>query len=80
MPAPGHETSLSEPSSAGYVFNGAYTPLACRLVEEVLRCDGNLAASPAQEAVKMLPGEATLQWAGNTGNKVTLILTHHTVF
>ena len=75
VPAPGHETSLSEPSSAGYVFNGAYTPLACRLVEEVLRCDGNLAASPAQEAVKMLPGEATLQWAGNTGNKVTLFLT-----
>ena len=75
VPAPGHETSLSEPSSAGYVFNGAYTPLACRLVEEVLRCDGNLAASPAQEAVKMLPGEATLQWAGNTGNKVSLFLT-----
>ena len=35
--ASGHERSLSELSraGAGYVFNDAYTPLACRLVEEV---------------------------------------------
>ena len=32
---PAEQGSLSEPTTAAYVFNGAYIPLACRLTQEV---------------------------------------------
>ena len=32
---PPEQGSLSEPTTAAYVFNGAYIPLACRLAQEV---------------------------------------------
>jgi len=69
------ETSLTEPTSPGYVFNGAYTPLCCKLVEEILKTGGvPLPTSPAGEALKLLPGETHFEFGGDTGNKVALIL------
>ena len=64
------DTSLIEPNNAAYVFNGAYTPLACRIVEETLKCNGHLTNTPLGEALKMLPGEPVIQWSGDTSNKV----------
>ena len=64
------DINLTEPSTAGYVFNGAYTPLACRIVEEVLRTGANTTNTPLGEALKMMPGEQIIQWSGDTGNKV----------
>ena len=64
------DTSLTEPSNAGYVFNGAYTPLACRLVEEVLKNGCSTTNTPLGEALKMLPGEPVIQWTGESSNKV----------
>ena len=64
--ASGHERSLSELSraGAGYVFNGAYTPLACRLVEEVPLCDGNCCP-------KMMPGEVTKRHCSGLASPTT---------
>ena len=65
------DTSLSEPSNAGYVFNGAYTPLTCKLVEEVIKVGGDPASNPAVgELIKLLPGDSVIDWSGNTANKV----------
>merc|ERR1719220_690885 len=51
------DTSLTEPSNAGYVFNGAYSPLTSRLVEEVLKAGGDVTNSPVVgELLKLLPG------------------------
>ena len=64
------DINLTEPSTAGYVFNGAYTPLACRIVEEVLRTGANTTNTPLGDTLKMMPGEQIIQWSGDTGNKV----------
>ena len=65
------DTSLTEPSNAGYVFNGAYSPLSCRLVEEVLKAGGDVSNNPVVgELLKLLPGESQIEWSGNTANKV----------
>ena len=65
------DTSTSEPSNAGYVFNGAYTPLTCKLVEEVIKVGGDVSNSPVvRELVKLLPGEPVIEWSGNNANKV----------
>lgn len=53
--------NLSEPSNPGYVFNGAYVPLVCKLVEEVLKLGPSSGSLPLgsqlSEAVKLLPGD-----------------------
>jgi len=67
-------TSLSEPSNASYVFNGAYTPLTCRLVEEVVRTNCNTTNTVLADTLKMMPGDSVIQWSGDTGNKVAMIL------
>ncbi len=64
------DTSLTEPNNAAYVFNGAYTPLACRIVEESLKCNGQVTNTPLGEALRMMPGEPVIQWSGDTTNKV----------
>jgi len=68
------ETSLTDPTSPGYVFNGAYTPLCCKLVEEVLKAGPSLANTQVGEALKLLPGETIHEYSGDAGNKVALIL------
>lgn len=74
---PAEQGSLSEPTTAAYVFNGAYIPLACRLTQEVLRAGPNIApTSNLGEALRLLPGE-TVHTQANTGAdvpKVALIL------
>jgi len=74
---PPEQGSLSEPTTAAYVFNGAYIPLACRLAQEVLKAGPNIApTSPLGEALRLLPGE-TVHTQANTGAdvpKVALVL------
>ena len=82
---PAEQGSLSEPTTAAYVFNGAYIPLACRLTQEVqilcstgethlvpqvLRAGPNIApTSNLGEALRLLPGE-TVHTQANTGADV----------
>jgi len=68
------ETSLSEPNSPAYVFNGAYTPLCCKVVEEVLKAGPSLTNTTVGEALKLLPGETVYDYSGEPGNKVAIIL------
>ena len=68
------ETSLAEPSSPAYVFNGAYTPVCCKVVEEVLKAGPSLVGTPVGEALKLLPGDTIHEWGGEHGNKVAIIL------
>jgi len=68
------ETSLAEPSSPAYVFNGAYTPVCCKVVEEVLKAGPSLVGTPVGEALKLLPGDTIHEWGGEPGNKVAIIL------
>ena len=67
-------TSLSEPSNASYVFNGAYTPLTCRLVEEVVRTNCKTTNTVLADTLKMMPGDSVIQWSGDTGNKVSSMI------
>ena len=82
---PAEQGSLSDPTTAAYVFNGAYIPLACRLTQEVqilcstgethlvpqvLRAGPNIApTSNLGEALRLLPGE-TVHTQANTGADV----------
>ena len=68
------EASSTDPSSPSYVFNGAYTPLSCKIVEEVLKAGPSLSNTVIGEAVKLLPGETVYDYSGEPGNKVALIL------
>jgi hypothetical protein len=40
VPKAGDQYNLQKPTDMAYVFSGAYTPISCRLVEEVLRHNG----------------------------------------
>ena len=74
---PPEQGSLSEPTSAGYVFNGAYVPLACRLVQEVLKAGPTIQpTSVLGEALKLLPGDTvhTQALPGAEVPKVVLVL------
>ena len=65
------DTNVSEPNNAGYVFNGAFTPITCRIVEEVIRSGASLTNTALGEVVKMLPGDTLVQWQGEPNNKVS---------
>lgn len=74
---PPEQGNLSEPNSAGYVFNGAYTPLACRLVQEVLKAGPTISPSSSLgESLKLLPGDTvhTQATPGGEVPKVALVL------
>jgi len=74
---PPEQGSLSEPATAAYVFNGAYVPLAARLVQEVLRAGPSIPpSSTLGEAAKLLPGDTVHLPAqpGQEGPKVVLVL------
>jgi len=71
--------NLAEPTNPGYVFNGAYIPLCCRLVEEIFKLGPRSASlspgTPLAEAVKLLPGDTVHNYTqADTTNKTTLIL------
>ncbi|XP_037078680.1 vacuolar protein sorting-associated protein 33B-like [Pollicipes pollicipes] len=46
---------LRVPPDAGYVFSGAYIPVACALLR-LLLTDGGWTAAPAEAALRLLPG------------------------
>ena len=68
IPALDSELNLSDPTSPGYVFNGAYVPVSCRLVQEVLA--GRTNSVQMQEALKLLPGETVVESKAGDAAKV----------
>merc|ERR1711913_205060 len=52
------------------LFNGAYVPVACRLVQEVLM--GR--AGQLQETLKLLPGETVYETKAGEAAKVALVV------
>jgi len=82
--SPAQESGASsEPTSAGYVFNGAWVPVATRLVEELLKLPSAEGAaltslppsSVLGEACKLLPGDTVLDMkAPSLGPKVVLVM------
>jgi len=68
------DINLTEPNHAGYVFNGSYTPLACKIVEEVLKTGAETNNTFLGEVLKMLPGDSLIQWNSEPSNKVALVL------
>lgn len=54
IPKSAEEINLKSPRDMSYVFSGAYSPLSCRLVEEILNRDG---LSGLEDVTKLLPGE-----------------------
>jgi len=70
------DASPTEPNNPGYVFNGAYTPIACRVVHEVIksRSSNSPELSQLKEALKMVPGETILDMKNPEAPKVGLVL------
>ncbi|XP_052277232.1 vacuolar protein sorting-associated protein 33B-like isoform X2 [Dreissena polymorpha] len=50
---PAADIDLRNPCDMSYVFSGAYTPLSCRLVEQVLEREGFIGL---EDVTKLLPG------------------------
>lgn len=55
-PNAGDSYDLKNPRDMGYVFSGAYIPVVCRLVEQILLKDG---IHGYEDALKLLPGSTT---------------------
>uniref|UniRef100_A0A131Y2P4 Putative vacuolar sorting protein vps33/slp1 sec1 family n=1 Tax=Ixodes ricinus TaxID=34613 RepID=A0A131Y2P4_IXORI len=49
----GDNYDLRSPKDPGYVFSGAYVPIACRLVEQIMQREG---IHGYEDALKLLPG------------------------
>ncbi|CAN7984366.1 unnamed protein product [Ixodes hexagonus] len=52
-PNAGDNYDLKSPKDPGYVFSGAYVPVACRLVEQIMQREG---VHGYEDALKLLPG------------------------
>ncbi|XP_023328568.1 vacuolar protein sorting-associated protein 33B isoform X2 [Eurytemora carolleeae] len=79
--------SLSDPNTPGYVFNGAYTPVACKVVQELIKAvslTGKTGAAGAKtsfsgtslvtEALKFSPGETIIDMKSPGAPKLGLVL------
>jgi len=53
IPKTPDDINLKRPNDMSYVFSGAYTPLCCRLVEQVLQKEG---FTGLEDVTKLLPG------------------------
>ena len=58
VPKAGDQYDLQNPTDMAYVFSGAYTPISCRLVEEVLRHGGWLGL---EEVTRHIPEQPFAQ-------------------
>jgi len=73
IPSLESELNLTDPTSPGYVFNGAFVPVSCRLVQELLKPGG--ATNPQiQETLKLLPGETITESRPGEAPKAALVV------
>ncbi|XP_064460175.1 vacuolar protein sorting-associated protein 33B-like [Ornithodoros turicata] len=61
----GENYQLKHPDDMGYVFSGAYVPIAGRLVEQILQRDGT---QGYEEALRLLPGVTLSYSSGRAGS------------
>ncbi|XP_073715339.1 vacuolar protein sorting-associated protein 33B isoform X2 [Misgurnus anguillicaudatus] len=61
VPKSGEEYDLRVPRDMAYIFSGAYIPLSCKLIEQVLERDG---WTGLEEVTRMLNGQ---EFAGSAG-------------
>jgi len=66
----------TEQNNPGYVFNGAYTPLSCKVVQEVIKAKSQNSPEIGQlkEGLKMVTGETILDLKSPDAPKVGLVL------
>lgn len=65
VPKSDEEYDLRVPRDMAYIFSGAYVPLSCKLVEQVLERDG---WTGLEEVTRMLNGQEFAVTAGNNGS------------
>ena len=53
VPKTSEEVNLRSPNDMSHVFSGAYTPLICKLVEQILTRRGT---QGLEDTVKLIPG------------------------
>ncbi|MFT7816448.1 vacuolar protein sorting-associated protein 33B isoform X1 [Arapaima gigas] len=64
VPKAGEEYDLRVPRDMAYVFSGAYVPLSCKLIEQVLERDG---WTSLEEVTRMLNGNEFVVTASHNG-------------
>ncbi|XP_026869635.1 vacuolar protein sorting-associated protein 33B [Electrophorus electricus] len=66
IPKTGEEYDLRVPRDMAYIFSGAYIPLSCKLIEQVLERDG---WTGFEEVTRMLNGHEFAVTGGNSGTE-----------
>ncbi|XP_076853565.1 vacuolar protein sorting-associated protein 33B [Brachyhypopomus gauderio] len=66
IPKSGEEYDLRVPRDMAYIFSGAYIPLSCKLIEQVLERDG---WTGLEEVTRMLNGHEFAVTGGNSGTE-----------
>ncbi|XP_062327487.1 vacuolar protein sorting-associated protein 33B [Osmerus eperlanus] len=66
VPKSDEEYNLSVPRDMAYIFSGAYVPLSCKLIEQVLERDG---WTGLEEVTRMLNSQEFAVTAGSNGAK-----------
>ncbi|RXN20836.1 tetratricopeptide repeat 17 [Labeo rohita] len=66
VPKSGEEYDLRVPRDMAYIFSGAYIPLSCKLIEQVLERDG---WTGLEEVTRMLNGQEFAVTGGSSGSE-----------
>ncbi|KAI4876158.1 hypothetical protein NFI96_017584 [Prochilodus magdalenae] len=69
IPKSGEEYDLRVPRDMAYIFSGAYIPLSCKLIEQVLERDG---WTGLEEVTRMLNGHEFAVTGGTNGTEARL--------
>uniref|UniRef100_A0A8C4HQC4 VPS33B late endosome and lysosome associated n=1 Tax=Dicentrarchus labrax TaxID=13489 RepID=A0A8C4HQC4_DICLA len=67
----GEEYDLRVPRDMAYIFSGAYVPLSCKLIEQVLERDG---WTGLEEVTKLLNGNEFAVTAKNDAQRIILVM------
>ncbi|TSK20022.1 Vacuolar protein sorting-associated protein 33B [Bagarius yarrelli] len=69
IPKTGEEYDLRVPRDMAYIFSGAYIPLSCKLIEQVLERDG---WSGLEEVTRLLNGHEFAVTGGSSGTEARI--------
>ncbi|KAM9493853.1 vacuolar protein sorting-associated protein 33B [Clarias gariepinus] len=69
IPKTGEEYDLRIPRDMAYIFSGAYVPLSCKLIEQVLERDG---WTGLEEVTRLLNGHEFAVTGGTNGNEARI--------
>ncbi|KAI5626296.1 vacuolar protein sorting-associated protein 33B, partial [Silurus asotus] len=69
IPKTGEEYDLRVPRDMAYIFSGAYVPMSCKLVEQVLERDG---WTGLEEVTRMLNGHEFAVTGGSSGTEARI--------